>query len=234
MRPLGHTTMRDERESIVLTDALRDPWRTYLKHVEFRSFPDTYLQYALEALDPIRPDIATLHAHATIAHIHAIRDSRQLDDFGRKLGAFITAGYILSPDEIIACPLNIPSLSYLGVSCAKTIIVEGTVGSKAGYMMIGTLVNNGTLGYDAGERLIGTFINNGVIGKNPAHRMIGVYTNTTCAAKASGFSLGDNNGRWGVWQGQREAFLHDLTNPGGLGHDPLSRLLHRRYRRWRK
>jgi hypothetical protein len=229
MRPLGHTDARAERDDVLLDPRLRDAWHAYLDHARHGSArPEERFERAITMLAPLCPSIPALHQHILKASpFHSLPDSELL-------GVFTSAGYALAAAECIIYDLSTPQLCFLGMMCEKDIVITGKVGSYAGFKMMGTLTNHGTVGHNAGESMIGTFTNNGWTGERSGFGMTGIYDNARHAAHAAAFRLGNNNGRWNVWEGQREAFCRDIANPKGLDHNALESLLRRRYARWRK
>jgi hypothetical protein len=216
---------------------------------------EALLDEALALLLPLRP------TKQEIDHL-ILRTPHETSQEKFPLALFATAGYQLLPEETVVYTLDTSGLDFFGTWLKKDLVVAGTLGDNvgfqmsgrltidgrvnnlAGYCMIGTLVNNGIAHDNLGDCMIGTLVNNGTAGHGCANGLYGVFDNK------GKMPTPPRIGALGMWHGHRrlfgfplswsnirrkdrEAFLHDITNPEGRSYTRLRIYLHNNYRWYR-
>jgi hypothetical protein len=163
----------------------------------------------LDDFSSLRPSLSDLDG--LLLSLYATVSANTLESLGR----FVSLGYQSLPETVIRYTLETPRLNNIGYNlCGKHLIIDGSVGAKAGWKMVGRLTINGTVGARTGYSVYGVIDDTPAV--NPA-----VLSDHGLFPSIGHYHIGCRKGVWNLPEESRSQFLEDimLSPQPNITHD---------------
>jgi hypothetical protein len=215
MRPLGHTTARDERAVLAPPQPLEGAWEEFSRAAAVNETNTNAFLHALAILSRAPPALSEL-------------ESFLLRTDHPDAGIFASAGYQLQPGPLIRYRLHTPYITDFGFEFyGKHLIVDGTLGPNTAHRMIGRLTINGSVGQDSAYAMIGVIDDTPQVER--ARRIEGSEMMWgPRPAMIGAFAVGRRKGKWNIPCWKRKEFIHGIMNRDRLSYLELRSSIERK------